>query len=161
MIKNVTARVSPFIPVQCLTQANRRDGKAEKFLQRNNGSFSFLYSPPSFKTKTKLKVTNWEYFGLFLARWMANYCGWICPFSEMEHIFAFYWNMVFIWPSWTLFTMSLKTQYRDKIPSITILQCGCWLLCWMNNQLKFPFLCFWEIILPSQQACYFHDLWPM
>lgn len=58
----------------------------------------FLIFFSSFKTQMKLKYTNLECFGLYLARWMANYCEWV--FSEMESISSF--TEAKIWSSFDL-----------------------------------------------------------
>lgn len=100
--EKVTPMVSPFFHFcAVLHRANRQDGKAEKkFLQRSNGLFSFWYFLPSFKTQMKLKDTNMKCFRLYLARWMANYCEWVCLFSEKEKILSF--TEAKIWSSFDL-----------------------------------------------------------
>lgn len=137
--------VSPFFHLCAIWhRVNRQDGKAEsKFLRRSNGLFSFWYFLPSFKTQMKVKDTNLECFGLFLARWMANYCEWVCLFSEIENISSFIEAKIWssfdllkgIW-QWSLkYNVEIKCLAQPYYCALTDFSVD-----WITAKISFPFV---------------------
>lgn len=142
--------VSPFFRLCTVWhRVNMQDGKAEnKFLQRGNGLFSFWYFLPPFKAQMKRKDTNLECFGLYLPRWMANYCEWVCLFSEMENISSFIvakiWSSFYLlngtW-QWSLkHNIEIKCQAQPYYSAFTDFSVEC-----ITAKISFPFVLRYDI----------------